>query len=101
MKKLSVVFAKITQYPEVRTAHLGNIHKGDVFLTTLFYLAGTEYTATIGIDSNQDDRLGSIPHVGLLAIKFFYSRRVKLIEKVTVNETLVIVWKQIKNIVGG
>jgi hypothetical protein len=39
--------------------------------------------------------------LAFIAIKFFYSRRVKLIEKVTVNKTLVIVWKQIKNIVGG
>jgi hypothetical protein len=101
MKKLSVVFAKITQYPEVRTAHLGDIHKGDVFLTTLFYLAGTEYTATIGIDKNRDNQLGMIGMLAFIAIKFFYSRRVKLIEKVTVNKTLVIVWKQIKNIVGG
>ncbi len=39
--------------------------------------------------------------LAFVAIKFFYSRCIKLIEKVTVNKTLVIVWKQIKNIAGG
>jgi hypothetical protein len=39
--------------------------------------------------------------LAFVATKFFYSRCVKLIEKVTVNKTLVIVWKQIKNIAGG
>jgi hypothetical protein len=39
--------------------------------------------------------------LAFVAIKFFYSRCVKLIEKATINKTLVIVWKQVKNIAGG
>ena len=101
MEKLGVVFAKITQYPEVRTAHLGDIHERDVFFTALFYLPGTERSPAISIDKNRDNQLGMIGMLTFIAIKLFYSRRVKLIEKVTVNKTLVIGWKQIKNIVGG
>ena len=64
MEKFGVVFAKITQYPKVRTAHLGDIHERDVFLTTSFYFSGTIYPATVCIDKDRDNQLGMI---GMLA----------------------------------
>jgi hypothetical protein len=53
------------------------------------------------LDKNRDNQPGMIGMLALVAIQFFYSRCVKLIEKVTVNKTLVIVWKQIKKVAGG
>ena len=100
MEKFGVVFAKITQYPKVRTAQLGDVHERDIFPATLFYLTGTKHPATISIDKDRDNQLGMISMLTFTIIEAFDSTGVKYIEDFSANKTRVIIWQQIKNIRG-
>ena len=91
---------KSTDISFMYSAHLGYVHERDVFLTTFFYLSGTEYPATISIDKDRDNQLGMISMLTFTVIEAFDCTGVKDIENFSANKTLVSIWQQIKNIRG-
>jgi hypothetical protein len=100
MEKFGVIFAKIAQHPKVGAIHLGDVHKGEVFIAALFYFPGTEHAATVGIDQYGYYELRGVGMLTYGAIAAFDGRCIKLLEQVAVEITFMLFREQIENITG-